>query len=232
MAIEVAVIGIDGSGKGSNIAQSAAHIGKDYPVLIMEWKSIAYVTDERFSYISRLQTSRVTSLLEFIRSIFNRIKIGWHRFRQASLISDHNPVFCFEDRDLVLDPSILIVSYIPVLSKVPISTRVHVMEKLTMGRLSDLYIYLDVTPETAFKRVCRRHRQQNKRLSAHENLPDLRRLRDQYEAGLAFLEGSNIPVFRVNTEGRSIQECSAEIVDFLMRMYLGDEKLKAINAGP
>lgn len=231
MTIEVAVIGIDGSGKGSNIAQSAAVIGKDYSVLVMGWKSIAYVTDERFSYKSQQRPGRVTSYLDFMRAILNRIKISWHRLRKASLVSDLQPVFCFEDRDLLLDPSILFVSYLSVLNKIPISTRVRVMEKLTMGRLSDLYIYLDVTPETAFKRICHRHRQQGKRLSAHENLRDLHLLRAQYEAGLTFLEGSRVPVCRVNTEGRSIQECSAEIVEFIMRMYRGDENLGAIDAG-
>jgi hypothetical protein len=58
-----------------------------------------------------------------------------------------------------------------------------------------------------------------KKISAHENLRHLDQLRSEYESGLAFLEESHIPVCRVNTEKRTVEECSREIVDFPRQAY-------------
>jgi hypothetical protein len=58
-----------------------------------------------------------------------------------------------------------------------------------------------------------------KKNSAHENLRHLGQLRSEYELGLAFLEESHISVCRKNTEKRTVEKCSREIVDFLRQVY-------------
>ena len=105
----------------------------------------------------------------------------------------------------------------------PIAVRVGFMKRVTFSHLSDVYIYLDISPEAAYKRVCLRHRQEHKKLSVHENLQDLQLLRSQYEDGVAFLKNAHIPVCRVNTEHCGIDESSQKIVDFL-RQYLANKE--------
>jgi thymidylate kinase len=78
--------------------------------------------------------------------------------------------------------------------------------------LADCYVYLDVKPETALKRIKKRHELEGKKLSKHENLEDLRSLQDQYEKGLDYLHTQHIPVIRINTENKSVASCSREIV--------------------
>ncbi len=219
MAIEVTLIGLDGSGKSSNISLCAKLLGKDYPVVLMGWKSIGYILKEKICYLSRKKQEDRPDCFDKLRFFPNRVKTTWYRLRKASLLARLQPVFCFEDRDLLLDPSIVVVSYLPVISKAPISTRVRFMQRITRGRLSDVYIYLDVSPETAYERVHLRHLQEGKKLSAHENLQHLHLLHSQYEKGLTFLERSHIPIYRVNTEILTLEECSQEIIDFLKHMY-------------
>ncbi len=223
VTIEVAVIGIDGSGKSSNIVQSSEGIGKEHSVVWMSWKSVTYIKRERFYNLSSPKAGEFVRYTDLKSSLSNRIRTIWYRLRKASLLARLRPVFCFEDRDLVLDPLILSVSYVPVLRKVPIAVRVGFMKRVTFSHLSDVYIYLDISPETAYKRVCLRHRQEHKKLSVHENLQDLQLLRSQYEAGVAFLKNAHIPVCRVNTENCGIDESSQKIVDFL-RQYLANKE--------
>ncbi len=221
MTIEVAVIGIDGSGKSSNILQSAAFLGEDHSVVVLGWKSIAYIEGGSICYLSSQKTGKCPGYLERLSFLSTRIRTTWYRLRKAALLRGLDPAFCIEDRDLVLDPSILAISYLPVIRRASVSTRVRFMSSLTRGRLSDVYVYLDIRPQTAFERVCLRHRQEGKKLSAHENLQHLSQLRSEYESGLAFLECSRIPVCRVNTEQRTVEECSREIVAFLRQVYAG-----------
>lgn len=221
MTIEVAVIGIDGSGKSSNISQSAAYLGKDHSVAVLGWKSIAYIERGRICYLSGHSTGKRPGYFRRLCFLCSRTKMMWLRLRKASLLKDLTPAFCIEDRDLVLDPCILAISYLPAMRKVSVSTRVRFMRGMTRGRLSDVYVYLDISPETAFERVCLRHRLEGKELSAHENLRHLRQLRYEYEKALAFLMQSGIPVCRVNTEARTVEQCSREVVDFLGRYNRG-----------
>ena len=220
MTIEVAVIGIDGSGKSSNLIQCAKFFGKEYPVVILRWKSVAYIAGDRICYLSKQKAQSCSGVFDQLNFLSYRLRTIWYRLRKASLLANLQPVFCFEDRDLLLDPSILALSYLPIIRKASISARVGIMKHITSRHFCDVYIYLDVSPETAYKRVCRRHQQQGEMLSAHENLQDLRQLRSQYEAGLALLEVSHIPVCRVNTEDRSVEECSRDIVDFLHKFHV------------
>ena len=219
MTIEVAVIGIDGSGKSSNISQSAAYLGERYSVLVLGWKSVAYIEGERSCYLSNQRTGKCPRYLEQLSFLSPRISTTWYRLRKASLVKGLNPAFCIEDRDLLLDPSILSISYLPVIRKVSVPARVRFMRGITGGRLSDVYIYLDTSPQTAYERVCLRHRLEGKKISAHENLQHLSQLSSEYESGLAFLKESRIAVCRVNTEKRTVEKCSREIVDFI-RHYM------------
>lgn len=221
MTIEVAVIGIDGSGKSSNILQSAAYLGEDHSVVVLGWKSITYIEEGRICYLSSQKTGKCPGYLERLSFLSTRLRTTWYRIRKASLVKGLDPTFCIEDRDLVLDPSILAISYLPVIRRATVSARVRFMKGLTGGRLSDVYIYLDISPQNAYERVCLRHQQEGKKLSAHENLQHLSQLRSEYESGLNFLEDSQIPVCRVNTEQRTVEDCSREIVDFLRQLYAG-----------
>lgn len=154
----------------------------------------------------------------------------WFRLRKASLIKKLAPAFCIEDRDLVLDPCILAISYLPALRKTSLESRVRFMKGVTGGRLSDVYVYLDISSETAFERVSIRHQLEGKKLSAHENLEHLSRLRYEYESALAFLEESQIPVCRVNAEKCTVEESMRKIVDFLeCYVRAGNETLTSIG---
>lgn len=219
MTIEVAVIGIDGSGKSSNILQSAGYLGEDYSVVVLGWKSIAYIEEGRICHLSSQRAEKCPSYLERLSFLSTRIRTTWYRLRKASLVKGLDPAFCIEDRDVLLDPSILAISYLPMIRKMSVSVRVRFMRAMTGGRLSDVYVYLDINPLTAYERVCLRHRQEGKKLSAHENLQHLSHLRSEYESGLAFLEESRIPFIRVNTGERTVEESSREIVDFLRQIY-------------
>ncbi len=218
MSTEVAIIGIDGSGKSSNIVQTANYLGEEYSVVVLGWKSIAYIKSGQICYLSSQSADKCPSYLERLSFLSARTRATWYRLRKGSLIKGLNSTFCIEDRDLILDPSILAIPYLPIFRKVSISARVRFMKAITWGRLSDVYVYLDISAQSAFERVCLRHKREGKKLSSHENLQHLRQLSSEYEFGLAFLQESNIPVCRVNTEERTVEECSREIVDFLKRI--------------
>ena len=221
MSIEVAIIGIDGSGKSSTILQTASYLGEEHSVVVLGWKSIAYIEHGRTCYLSGQSVDNCPSYLERLSFLSTRTKATWYRLRKASLIKGLNSTFCIEDRDLLLDPSILATPYLPLLRKLSVSARVRFMKAITWGRLSDVYVYLDISPQAAFERVCARHRHEGKKLSAHENLPHLSQLVFEYESGLAFLEDSHIPVCRINSEERGVEECSRQIVDFLRQIHTG-----------
>lgn len=217
MTVEVAVLGIDGSGKSSNIFQSANYLGRDHSVLILGWKSITYIERGRICNLESQETRKRPDYVARWRFLAMRSRMMWFRLRKASLIKECTPAFCIEDRDLVLDPCILVSSYLPAIRKTPLSARVRFMKGVTGGRLSNVYVYLDISPEAAFERVCIRHRREGKKLSAHENLEHLRLLRYEYASALSFLQESRIPVCRVDTEGCTVEECSRTIADFIVR---------------
>ena len=196
VTIEVAIIGIDGSGKSSNISQTAAYLGESYSVVVLGWKSIAYIEGGHICYLSSQRTEKCPEYLERLSFLSTRIRKTWYRLHKASLVKGLDPSFCIEDRDLLFDPSILATSYLPVIRKASVSARVRFMRGMTGGRLSDVYVYLDISPQTAYERVCLRHKQEGKKLSSHENLKHLSQLRAEYESGLAFLGESHIPVCR------------------------------------
>jgi thymidylate kinase len=225
VTVEVAVIGIDGSGKSSIILRSAAHLGTDHSIVILGWKSVAYIEQGRTCYLLKLITGSCHGFVQRVGFVLKRIRIAWLRLRKAALIKRLTPVICIEDRDLVLDPCILAVLYVPAIKKTSVSVRIRFMKSMVRGRLSDAYVYLDISPETAFERVCLRHRQEDKKLSAHENLQHLSQLRYEYESALAFLQDCHIPVCRVNTEDCSMEECSQKIVDFLERHIQGENEM-------
>ncbi len=220
MSIEVAIIGIDGSGKSSNILQSANTLAEQHSVAVLGWKSIAYIQRGQTCYLSSQSTAKCPNILERFGFVSARIRATWYRLRKSSLIKGLRPTFCIEDRDLLLDPSILVTPYLPLLRKVSVSARVRFMRAITGGRLSDAYVYLDISPQAAFERVCSRHRREGKKLSAHENLTHLKELQLEYENGLAFLQESHVPICRVTSEERSVEACSREIVDFLKHIHM------------
>jgi thymidylate kinase len=224
----VGVIGIDGSGKGSNINACIRLLYPKYSSLVLGWKAVSYINKGRVYSLLDKSTRRheivVPDPLYQSPSVSERLLISWHRLRKRSLIKSLQPFYCFEDRDLVVDPLILAVSYLGVLRGLSISTRIRCMRLVTGGRLSDCYVYLDVKPETALKRIKKRHQLEGKKLSKHENLADLRLLQDQYEKVLDYLHAQHVPVIRINTEDKSVVSCSREIVAALHALGTGDEK--------
>lgn len=147
MTIEVAVIGIDGSGKSSNISQSAADLGRDYSVLVLGWKSIDHIEPGRSCNLSSHQTEKCPEYCKRLCFLSKRLGMAWFRLRKASLLKNLAPAFCIEDRDLVLDPCILAISYLPALRKTSVVSRVRFMKGVTGGRLSDVYVYLEISSE-------------------------------------------------------------------------------------
>jgi len=216
MTLSVGVIGIDGSGKGSNINACIRVLHPEYSSLVLGWKAVSYIYKGRVYSLLDRSTRRheivVPDPLYQSPTVSERLFISWYRLRKQSLIKSLKPVYCFEDRDLLVDPLILATSYLGVLQRLLISTRIRCMRLVTGARLADCYVYLDVKPETALKRIKKRHELEGKKLSKHENLEDLRSLQDQYEKGLDYLHTQHIPVIRINTENKSVASCSREIV--------------------
>lgn len=222
MALCVGVIGIDGSGKGSNINACIRLLSPKYSCLVLGWKAVSYIYQGCVYSLLERPAERheiaVPDSLYQAPSFSRRFLISIYRLRKQSLIKSLKPVFCFEDRELLVDPLILSASYLSFLRNIPIAKRVRFMRFVTRGRLPDCYVYLDVKPETALQRIEKRHRLEGKKLSKHENFADLRLLLGQYEKALDYLRKQHIPVIRINTEDKTVVSCSREIVTVLCEL--------------
>ncbi|MEN8190254.1 MAG: hypothetical protein ABFS19_10440, partial [Thermodesulfobacteriota bacterium] len=206
------------SGKGSTIEEASRLLAKDFPILLFGWKSVRYRSADRLCDLTAISAKSVKRFPSLVNRLSVRVKTAWYRLAKASLCERLHPVFSFEDRDLLLDPLILSVSYLGLLDHFSIDRRVAFMQRVGFGSLCDAYVFLDVSPDIAYERVVARHRRERRKLSPHENLNDLRRLQNQYLQGIDYLESKGIPVIRVRGDEKNIRECGAQTAEALYKM--------------
>jgi len=115
---------------------------------------------------------------------------------------DSSPVFV-SDRDPIVDTMCYSDFYLP--KGLPRLVRPP-LRRILEGSFSypDAFCYLEVSPEVSIRR-------NDKPPQLHDTLDRLRKLRDLFEEEMSLAESKGIPVIRIETDQRSLEEVTAEV---------------------
>lgn len=221
MALDITILGIDGSGK-TTLAESAARIlSRDYSVVTLGRE--AHLWKHGLStriFAEEDESIKSMSDINPVRRAYRRIaKTFWwpRRLRLTSTI--HAPDIIIQDRDQIIDPVVLASSYIPGSMRIPMLVRMNVMKTVTRGKLPDIALYLEITPGTAYSRLCSRSDSNAEGLSTHENISSLELMAHQYAESAEHLKSLGVEVETISTQANSIKQ-TLVIFQGIIRPYL------------
>jgi thymidylate kinase len=203
MTFTVSITGIDGCGKSTSLAKIAEFYAKEYTVAKIgrpnyvyhdqkktyRLQSINKLTDKAHEYSDNLESKLLVAGVNVLNGIVWSITNAYVQLKDQ-------PNILFYGRDPVVDPAVYATFYMPFTKKWPVQTRLDIARLATLGRKSDVLIYMDVKPSLAIERIEHRIKEDNmyaterkKWKHMHENLQDLQMLHARFDEALRALSG-------------------------------------------
>jgi hypothetical protein len=111
------------------------------------------------------------------------------------------------ETDMLLHPSVYITYHLPFSRRIKDTLRFRLAQALFGSGADCSIFYLDVEPETAMRRI----RGRTDEVHAHENLGDLRKLKDEFDRMVQVAAHAGFGTFRIDTNVKALNEVVDEI---------------------
>jgi thymidylate kinase len=215
---QVLLTGIDGSGKSTCLDMLISRLQRTYTVTkVVNKDASIYRNGERLLVLrpvyERIEAMRTASLKYHFYGLFLVVKFLYKRYVirhvQKHEISD---VTMFEF-DLLLHPSVHLVYHFPFTRRIGRRLRFRLMSWLTGATPEFSVFHLDTEPEIAMERI----RKRGATLARHENVNDLRALKEEFDQVIEVATELGYRIDRVNTGDRSPADVADEIETILTR---------------
>ncbi len=233
MSKEVIVAGIDGSGKSTTISDLVDRLSSNYVVAHSGRPSYVdgpsmnqrnYLFENSISSIDKMHEIGDELKSKSAIALANIVNVALWRRRHEKIIKHYNPDIIFSGRHRTIDSAVYSTYYFPLAAELPHSMRTSIAEGITKTGQPDLFVYLDISPETAVKRIESRIEKENKKTGVvrpkwkhmHENVEDLKYLKKDYERILNRCKKLGWNIHTINVEESPQNEVADRIEELII----------------
>lgn len=211
MPFSISISGIDWCWKTSTIAGMSEEIWKDYltakigrpSYIIWPWQEKEILTNLTFS---KIENYRPVVNQQWIRPFIawlNAIYAINQWFLTRTVIKLHNPNIIINERDIIIDSIIYSNYYIPPSRHISSNIKIQALKLITWSNLPDSFIYMDIDPQNSLDRILKRWEP----LTKHENIKELKRLRNHYEEIIGYLYGhTSTKVYAIDVNELTLEQ--------------------------
>ena len=214
---KVLLAGIDGSGKSSCLDALIERLEPEYSVTKVVNKDGSIYRNGQLKLIFRrffemVEGTRDASQKYNFYSIFLAIKFMYKLLVVKNVLRRPVTDLTMFEIDLLLHPSVYMTYHFPRFCKwVNARTRFRIMSKLTGASPEFSCFYLEADPEVSMERI----RKRGIHIAAHENVEDLRKLKEEFDRVIDVASSCGYRVVRVNTNDKNLAQVTDEIESIL-----------------
>jgi len=237
MPFEVTITGIDGSGKSTTISDLVdrlsphyvvAHSGRPSYVDGPDMNQRKYLFESSISSIDRMHEIGDELESKSAIALANIVNVALWGRRHEKIIKYYNPDIIFSGRHRTVDSAVYSTYYFPLTTQLPHTMRTSIAEGITKTGQPDLFVYLDIAPETAVKRIESRIEKENlkpetirpKWKHMHENPEDLECLKEEYERILSRYKNLGWNIHTINVEESPQNEVVDKIEELIYKRII------------
>jgi len=218
--------GIDGSGKTTCMDRvirridprfRVLRVGVPGPALFVGGQKEALICG---SWQERIDRARELSRRFYLYGVFLIFHFTYKFLYVRWLGSFRDSDLVFYETDTLLHPAAVITYHFPVARRLSARWRLRFMSILFGSRKKMLIFYLDVSPETAVRRIQQREVEEGVPIEPHENREDLAALKHQFEQLVAEAEALGYPIVRIEVEQQGLDEVREEVESALSAFLL------------
>ncbi len=212
----VLLTGIDGSGKSTCLDMLIARLQRTYSVTkVVNKDASIYRNGERFLVLrpvyEAIEGMRGASVKYHFYSLFLVIKFLYKRYVIRHVLRCETSDLTMFEFDLLLHPSVHLVYHFPFTRRIGRRLRFRLMSWLTGTNPDFSVFHLETEPENAMARI----RQRGAALAPHENVNDLRTLKEEFDRVIEVATDLGYRIDRVSTTDKEPSAVADEIESIL-----------------
>ena len=215
---KVLLTGIDGSGKSTCLDLLIARLQRSYTVTkVVNKDASIHRNGERFLVLrpmyEKIEGMRGASLKYHFYGLFLVVKFLYKRYVIRHVLRHEASDLTMFEFDLLLHPSVHLVYHFPFTRRIGRRLRFRLMSWLTGTNPAFSVFHLETEPEIAMERI----RKRGATLARHENVNDLRALKEEFDRVIEVATELGYRIDRVNTGDKSPADVADEIETILTR---------------
>lgn len=216
MRKNVLLTGIDGSGKSTCLDMLIARLQRTHTVTkVVNKDASIYRNGERVLLLrpiyEAIEGMRGASVKYHFYGLFLVVKFLYKRYVIRHVLRCETSDLTMFEFDLLLHPSVHLVYHFPFTRHIGRRLRFRLMSWLTGTNPDFSVFHLETEPEIAMERI----RKRGAALARHENVNDLRALKDEFDRVIEVATQLGYRIVRVNTNDKNLSQVADEIESIL-----------------
>jgi thymidylate kinase len=213
---KVLLTGIDGSGKSTCLDMLIERLQRNHTVTkVVNRDASIYRNGQRFVVRRRLyetiESMRAASVKHHFYSLFLVAKFLYKRYVIGHVLRHETSDLTLFEFDLLLHPSVHLVYHFPFTRHISRRLRFRLMSRLTGAKRDFSVFHLETDPVVAMERIRRR----GAALASHENVGDLRALKEEFDRVIEIATALGYRIDRIDTTDKEPSAVADEIESIL-----------------